>query len=83
MKHRENYPAFYALREAVRNGKQFLPLMLLVALCVGGAAFADGLQRSAEPAVSAFPERSSPSGRRNTGRFTGRPKRQPSAERCA
>ena len=54
MKQRENYPAFYAVRDAGRNRKLFLLLMLLVALCVGGAAFADGLRQSAEPVVSAY-----------------------------
>ena len=54
MKQRENYPVFYAVRDAGRNRKLFLLLMLLVALCVGGAAFADGLRQSAEPVVSAY-----------------------------
>ncbi|MBE6723802.1 MAG: hypothetical protein E7576_01190 [Ruminococcaceae bacterium] len=54
MKQRENYPALYAVRDAGRNRKRFLLLMLLVALCVGGAVFADGLRRFAEPVVSAY-----------------------------
>lgn len=54
MKHKENYPAFYAVRDAGRQNKRFLLLILLVALCVGGAVFADGLQRSAEPVISAY-----------------------------
>ena len=54
MKQRENYPVFYAVRDAGRNKKRFLLLALLVALCVGGAAFADGLRQSAEPVVSAY-----------------------------
>ena len=54
MKRKESYPAFYAVRDARRNGKRFLLLTLLVALCVGGAVFADGLRQSAEPVVSAY-----------------------------
>ncbi|MBQ3706475.1 MAG: hypothetical protein II889_01065 [Clostridia bacterium] len=54
MKRKENYSAFYAVRDAGRNKKRFLLLTLLVALCVGGAVFADGLRRSAEPVVSAY-----------------------------
>ena len=54
MKRKENYPAFYAVRDAGRNKKRFLLLALLVALCVGGAVFADGLRRNAEPVVSAY-----------------------------
>jgi hypothetical protein len=54
MKRKENYPLFYAVRDAGRNKKRFLLLILLVALCVGGAVFADELRRSAEPVVSAY-----------------------------
>ena len=53
MKQRENYPAYYAVRDARRNGTRFLLLMLLVALSIGGSVFADGLHRMAEPYVSA------------------------------
>ncbi len=54
MKRKEHYPALYAVRDARRSGKRFLLLTLLVALCVGGAVFADGLHRMAEPVVSAY-----------------------------
>ena len=54
MKRKENYPLFYAVRDAGRNKKRFLLLMLLVALCVGGAVFADGLRHSAEVVVSVY-----------------------------
>ncbi len=54
MKHKENFPAFYAARDAERNKKRFILLMLLVALCVGGAVFADGLRHSAEVVVSVY-----------------------------
>lgn len=53
MKRKENYSAFYAVRDARRNGKRFLLLTLLVALSIGGSVFADGLHRMAEPYVSA------------------------------
>lgn len=54
MKYKEDYPAFYAVRDAGRQKKRFLLLMILVVLCVGGAGFADGLRRNAEPVISAY-----------------------------
>ena len=54
MKHRENYPALYAFRDVGRQRKRFLLLTLLVALCVGGAVFAHGLHRCAEPVAAAY-----------------------------
>ena len=54
MKYKEDYPAFYAVRDVRRQKKRFILLMLLVALCVGGAVFADGLRHSAEVVVSVY-----------------------------
>ena len=54
MKHKEYYYVQYAVWDARHNLKRFLLLMILVALCVGGAVFADGLRRNAEPVISAY-----------------------------